>query len=51
MPNGLIFIKYNDWSRIDIKVKYPKGKLKTLDKTLTHIFNFMNSIRTQLLLV
>ncbi|MFX1308718.1 MAG: hypothetical protein ACFE8C_03400 [Promethearchaeota archaeon] len=39
MPEGLIVMKYNDRSGIDIKAKYPKGKMKTSDKTFKHIFN------------
>ena len=39
MPDGLIVMKYDDRSGIDIKAKYPEGKLATSDKTLMHIFN------------
>jgi len=38
MPDGLIVMKYDDRSGIDIKAKYPKGKMKASDKTLMHIF-------------
>ena len=39
MPDGLIVMKYDDRSGIDIKATYPEGKLKTSDRTLMHIFN------------
>jgi len=38
MPDELIVMKYDDRSGIDIKTKYPKGKLKASDKTLMHIY-------------
>lgn len=39
MPDGLIVMKYDERSGIDIKATYPKGKVKTSDRTLMHIFN------------
>ncbi|MFX1390985.1 MAG: hypothetical protein ACFE9Z_13050, partial [Promethearchaeota archaeon] len=39
MPKGLIILKYDDRSGIDIKVKYPEDKTKIDDKTIMHIFN------------
>ena len=39
MPDGLIVMRYDDRSGIDVKVKYPEEKLKVSDKTLMHIFN------------
>lgn len=39
MPDGLIVMKYDERSGIDIKATYPKGKVKTSDSTLMHIFN------------
>jgi hypothetical protein len=39
MPDGLIVMRYDDRSGIDVKVKYPEGKVKISNKTLMHIFN------------
>jgi len=39
MPEGLIVMKYDDRSGIDIKVKCPEEKIKITDKTLMYIFN------------
>jgi hypothetical protein len=39
MPDGLIIMRYDDRSGIDIKLKYPQEKEKVSDKTLMHIFN------------
>jgi hypothetical protein len=45
MPDGLIVMKYDDRSGIDIKAKYPKGKMKASDKTLMHIFTLHEFIK------
>ncbi|NVM35551.1 MAG: hypothetical protein HWN81_08135 [Candidatus Lokiarchaeota archaeon] len=39
MPNGIIVMKYDDRSGIDIKAKYPEEKVKISSRTLMHIFN------------
>lgn len=39
MPDGLIVMKYDDRSGIDVKVKYPEEEVKITNKTLMHIFN------------
>jgi hypothetical protein len=39
MPDGLIVMKYDDRSGIDIKAAYPEEKARIADKTLMHIFN------------
>lgn len=39
MPDGLIVMKYDERSGIDIMAKYPEEKLKISNKTLMHILN------------
>ena len=39
MPDGLIIMKYDERSGIDIMAKYPEEKLKISNKTLMHILN------------
>lgn len=39
MPDGLIFLKYDERSGMEIKAKYPEKKFKITDKTLMHILN------------
>lgn len=39
MPDGLIVMKFDDRSGIDIKAKYPEEKVKISNRTLMHIFN------------
>jgi len=39
MPNGLIFMKYDERSGMEIKAKYPEKKFKITDKTLMQILN------------
>ena len=39
MPDGLIFMKYDERSGMEIKAKYPEEKLKISNKTLMHILN------------
>ena len=39
MPDGLIVMKYDDRSGIDIKTKYPEEKVNIANRTLMHIFN------------
>lgn len=39
MPDGLIVMKYDERSGIDIMAKYPENKLKISNKTLMHILN------------
>lgn len=39
MPNGLIFMKFDERSGMEIKAKYPEKKFKITDKTLMQILN------------
>ncbi|MFX1503480.1 MAG: hypothetical protein ACFFDH_21130 [Promethearchaeota archaeon] len=39
MPTGLIFMKYDERSGMEIKAKYPEENLEISDKTLMHILN------------
>jgi hypothetical protein len=39
MPDGLIFMKYDERSGMEIKAKYPEKKFKITDKTLMQILN------------
>ncbi len=39
MPDGFIFMKYDERSGMEIKAKYPEEKLQISDKTLMHILN------------
>ena len=39
MPDGLLVMKFDDRSGIDIKAKYPEEKVKISNRTLMHIFN------------
>lgn len=39
MPNGIIVMKYDERSGIDIKVKYPEEKVNISNKSFMHIFN------------
>ena len=39
MPDGLIVMKYDERSGMDIMAKYPEEKLKISNNTLMHILN------------
>jgi len=39
MPDGLMIMRYNDCSGIDIKFKNPEEKIRITNKTLMRIFN------------
>ena len=39
MPDGLLVMKYNERSGIDIKAQYPEEGLKISKETLMHIFS------------
>ena len=39
MPDGLIFMKYDERSGIEIRAKYPEKEFKVTDSTLMHILN------------
>ncbi|MEE9378920.1 MAG: hypothetical protein V3V33_12890 [Candidatus Lokiarchaeia archaeon] len=39
MPNGIIVMKYDERSGIDIKAKYPEEKVNISNKSFMHILN------------
>ncbi len=46
MPDGLIVMRYDDRSGIDIKVKFPEEEVNVSDKTCIYLI-YMNSVKIQ----